>query len=487
MGAYKFWNPTTSQYEIIKSKSIIKDDGSLEYTPDDIKAINDKIGILSGDGEPQEKANKADLASQEVGKGASLIGLNDSASNFESTNVEGALNELFTNVSNGKQLIATAITDKEVPTSSSDTFGTMANKIRSIETGDYSIGDFVQAFEQKVEFQNVAMGFTIDTVAVKDGYRYDRYQSSYYYYLRKIDMSTGTQVWQTLYFTISGSANLTSIAISDTGDIFITLSTRYDDGRIIKISPLGVKIFEKPLPATLSNVTFLSIKENSGYLVMYSGLKGNRCIIYGISEANGDTLWENNLYNNYNNDIVFTDYFVRKDGQIIAIYYSGGSTSIRKYTQNGAYAGQLKNVSSSIDLKNIVLLEDGYSFYLLETRNGAGQNLMKFTYDAEAETYTQETLSAIVPFTKTVYNSFYTNISYDESTQSLYISDSTALYKYNSNGTCEWMRFLSKIDLRWIPRYIFYLDSDVYIYTALLGTNSIRTYKCIDYGVKIIL
>lgn len=43
MGAYKFYNPTTQQWEIIKSKSIIKDDGSLEYTPDDIKSIEDDL------------------------------------------------------------------------------------------------------------------------------------------------------------------------------------------------------------------------------------------------------------------------------------------------------------------------------------------------------------------------------------------------------------------------------------------------------------
>lgn len=47
MGAYKYWNPATQKYEIIKSKSIVKEDGSLEYTPDDIKAMDDKIGILN--------------------------------------------------------------------------------------------------------------------------------------------------------------------------------------------------------------------------------------------------------------------------------------------------------------------------------------------------------------------------------------------------------------------------------------------------------
>ena len=61
MGAYKYYNPSTGKWEIIKSKSIVKPDGSLEYTPDDIKEIDNKIGILSGDGEPQEKANKQEL------------------------------------------------------------------------------------------------------------------------------------------------------------------------------------------------------------------------------------------------------------------------------------------------------------------------------------------------------------------------------------------------------------------------------------------
>ncbi|MGJ0846656.1 hypothetical protein ACR77J_08205 [Tissierella praeacuta] len=61
MGAYKFYNPTTNQWEIIKSKSIIKDDGSLEYTPDDIKIIDSKVTTISGASGVKEKANKIDL------------------------------------------------------------------------------------------------------------------------------------------------------------------------------------------------------------------------------------------------------------------------------------------------------------------------------------------------------------------------------------------------------------------------------------------
>lgn len=43
--------------------------------------------------------------------------------------------ELFQSVSNGKEVIAEAITDKGVPTSATDTFNQMANNIRNIESG----------------------------------------------------------------------------------------------------------------------------------------------------------------------------------------------------------------------------------------------------------------------------------------------------------------------------------------------------------------
>lgn len=50
----------------------------------------------------------------------------------DKTNLVEAINELFQNVSNGKNLIATAITDKGVNTGSDDTFETMANNISNI-------------------------------------------------------------------------------------------------------------------------------------------------------------------------------------------------------------------------------------------------------------------------------------------------------------------------------------------------------------------
>lgn len=67
---------------------------------------------------------------------ASDVGIVDSGNHFTATEIEGALSELFTYVSNGKALIADAITDKGVTTSASDSFNTMATNIGNISSGE---------------------------------------------------------------------------------------------------------------------------------------------------------------------------------------------------------------------------------------------------------------------------------------------------------------------------------------------------------------
>lgn len=57
------------------------------------------------------------------------------STNFIANNVEGGMDELFTNVNNGKGLIATAITDKGGTASGSNTFIQLATAIGNIPTG----------------------------------------------------------------------------------------------------------------------------------------------------------------------------------------------------------------------------------------------------------------------------------------------------------------------------------------------------------------
>lgn len=61
---------------------------------------------------------------------------NQTSSIISSNQVQGAIDQLFTSVSNGKSLIAGAITDKGVSTSANDSFSQMASNIKKIETNN---------------------------------------------------------------------------------------------------------------------------------------------------------------------------------------------------------------------------------------------------------------------------------------------------------------------------------------------------------------
>ena len=67
---------------------------------------------------------------------ANDIGYNNSSTSsiITSDNVQGAIDELFTFVSNGKALVASAITDKGVTTASDATFQEMANNVIKIQS-----------------------------------------------------------------------------------------------------------------------------------------------------------------------------------------------------------------------------------------------------------------------------------------------------------------------------------------------------------------
>ena len=74
------------------------------------------------------------------------VSYDNSSSWATATNLQDAMDEVFQSVSNGKELIADAITDKGVSTSASDSFQTMATNISSIDTNqalNSSNGSFI--------------------------------------------------------------------------------------------------------------------------------------------------------------------------------------------------------------------------------------------------------------------------------------------------------------------------------------------------------
>lgn len=66
---------------------------------------------------------------------ASEITYNNTESGMAATNTQEAIDELFQSVSEGKSVIAAAVTDKGVETAATDSFTAMAQKIEQISTG----------------------------------------------------------------------------------------------------------------------------------------------------------------------------------------------------------------------------------------------------------------------------------------------------------------------------------------------------------------
>lgn len=73
------------------------------------------------------------------GGSASGVSYNNTITQIAATNVQDAIDSVFTSVSNGKELVASAITDKGIPTLATDTFAIMAEHIAEIEGGGSGI------------------------------------------------------------------------------------------------------------------------------------------------------------------------------------------------------------------------------------------------------------------------------------------------------------------------------------------------------------
>ena len=112
-----------------------EDDGEIgDIIPINADTLNGKPG--------SDYALKEDLKAQTISFTSSV--------GATGTNVQQAIDELFTSASNGKELIADAITGKGISTSANDTYATMAGNIEKIETGiDISDATLTAASELK--------------------------------------------------------------------------------------------------------------------------------------------------------------------------------------------------------------------------------------------------------------------------------------------------------------------------------------------------
>jgi len=169
---------------------------------------------------------------------AKNIAIDDAEGHFTATDVEGALNELFTSVSDGKTLIATAITDKGIPASGSDTFSQLANKIEQIETEveGYKVGDILNPSKYLIApevWQFTGHTSRVNAVAVdNNGNIYSGSDDST---VRKISPD-GNEIWQ-----FTGHTNFVyAVAVDNNGNVY----SGSNDRTVRKISPDGNEIWQ---------------------------------------------------------------------------------------------------------------------------------------------------------------------------------------------------------------------------------------------------
>jgi hypothetical protein len=122
----------------LSTTKVDKVSGKGLSTNDFTDALKNKLDGIEAGAQKNSAITKAEIESK--------LGLNDLLTTHKST-VVGAINELFTDVGNGKTLIAGAITDRGVPTNPSDTFSTMAENIRELSKLIEKNGDMLSLRE----------------------------------------------------------------------------------------------------------------------------------------------------------------------------------------------------------------------------------------------------------------------------------------------------------------------------------------------------
>ncbi|NFK78253.1 phage tail protein [Clostridium botulinum] len=354
---------------------------------DDLKNSLDPSEDIAAKLQMQISENKlrlADITKQidNIDLSADKVTLN--SSNIKSKNVKGALEELFTSASNGKNKIVTAITGKGIVANNTDSFDTLSNKIKQIPA--YTPANLLLEVKRSTPITTSNDYYTIDEIVLdiygkiycictkdlikidEDGYVYWRYtddniitsvtvKNGYVYIgtwennrLIKIDSSSGNIIWRNYY---SSKYGIRSIAIDDNDIIYAGT----DNGKVIKIDSTGKVIWT--YDKHKSDVKAIAIDRN-GYI--YSG-GGNRLvklcsnggeewirdfgrsiasiaidnngyiyigfIYYGITKINpdnGEQIWHVDLGLNISANSIFVDDYV---------YVASSDKIIRKISLDG--------------------------------------------------------------------------------------------------------------------------------------------------------
>lgn len=198
------------------------------------------------DSEGKSNTKKFDEVNTQL-KDIANIGKLTDLDTTEKSSIVGAINEVFQNASNGKQLIATAITGKGITATKNDTFEQLANKIEQIQ-GDSVEGLIITINNVKYRLSKNATG---DMIATKVKYSITNNLSNATNsntateidnntsYSANINASAGYKI-KTIIVTMDGTNITTNVVIGNainianvTGNIVITVTTEIDTDNIV--------------------------------------------------------------------------------------------------------------------------------------------------------------------------------------------------------------------------------------------------------------
>lgn len=206
---------------------------------------------------------------------------NDNTSSvITADNVQGAIDQLFTSVSNGKSQIASAITDMGVSTSANDSFAQMAMNIGNIETGyDTSqVTATANTVRSGYKFVNSSGQLITGTIPSKGAQTYTPKTVSQT--IAKGQYLSGNQ-------TIQGDGNLIASNIKSGVSIFGVSGT----APIVKTADLSkavisygdkeVRVSISDFPSDVNRILFCG----SGYFIRYSWFKFNSETPFGSNSG----------------------------------------------------------------------------------------------------------------------------------------------------------------------------------------------------------
>ncbi|NDI34568.1 WD40 repeat domain-containing protein [Chengkuizengella sediminis] len=310
---------------------------------------------------------------------ANNITIDDVNGHFNSVEVEGALSELFQSVSDGKEAVATAITnvDNTKDSSGSDTFSELADDIKTIKK---SVAVHLEEQLSILKFDSLIWSYDGHTDRVR-GINVDTngyvYSSGYDQTLHKLSPD-GSHIW-----TYSGHTDIVkAIAIDDDGYVYsggfdntlhkispsgsqIWTYTEYtgdvdciefdqegyiytgsSDATIRKITPSGSQVWS--YSQDLNKVKSLAL-DADGYI--YAGDWNQK--VQKIS-PNATQIW---VYTEHTNPVYGID--VDQEGYV----YSGSwDNTVHKITPNGAKVWSWGGEETNGNIDNITVDQDGYIY-----------------------------------------------------------------------------------------------------------------------------